>query len=623
MGLHPRFPTLITVDLPPLKGVGGSTTVVILGAPQTKTDLSGTSMTTRLKALSDWVAGVAKHTRPEKIRWCQGTVQEYEDLISQMLDSNDLVTLNQKRYPRCYLHRSNPTDVARVEHLTYVCSENEQDAGPNNNWMPPTKAKQMMQDFFKGCMQGRTLYVIPYCMGPLDSPYARCGVEITDSAYVVANMYLMTRMGTEALKRIERDGSFVKGLHSMGELDPERRYIMHFPEELSIMSYGSGYGGNALLGKKCHALRIASYQARTEGWLAEHMLIVGLESPEGETYYLACAFPSACGKTNLAMLIPPKSLGGWKVWTLGDDIAWMHLDEQGQFRAINPEAGLFGVVPGTNRKTNLNAYNMIHADTIFTNVAVTEENDPWWEDKGTGEPSIDWQGHRYDAGKGVAAHPNSRFTVSAKCNPSYSKLAEAPEGVPISALVFGGRRRELAPLVYQAKNWAHGVLVGASVASETTAAATGQVGVVRRDPMAMKPFCGYNFADYWTHWLSFADRSNSLPEIFHVNWFRRDSQGSFLWPGFGENLRVLRWIIDRCEKRADAVESSIGYLPRPEDIDLTGLDLSQEAMEQLLTVDPKQWRLEMEHMGKYLDEFGDRVPSQLRSEHEKVLQALS
>ena len=433
----------------------------------------------------------------------------------------------------------------------------------------------------------------------------------------------MTRMGNEALAHIEQTGSFIKGLHSIGELDPERRYIMHFPEELTIMSYGSGYGGNALLGKKCHALRIASYQARTEGWLAEHMLIVGVENPEGEIHYLACAFPSQCGKTNLAMLIPPKSQKGWKVWTLGDDIAWMHLDDEGRLRAINPEAGLFGVVPGTNQKTNPNAYETIRHDTIFTNVAVTAENDPWWEDKETGEAAVDWQGRSYDTKSGPAAHPNSRFTVSAKNNPSYSSLAEAPEGVPITAVVFGGRRSELTPLVYQAKDWAHGVLVGASVASETTAAATGEVGIVRRDPMAMKPFCGYNFADYWRHWLSFEDRSDKLPKIFHVNWFRRDTDGRLLWPGFGENLRVLRWVIDRCEGRVDADTLPIGYLPKAETIDIEGIDVSPNTLEQLLAVDPQQWREEMEHIGEYLQSYGDRLPDRLSAEHKKIVQALS
>jgi phosphoenolpyruvate carboxykinase (GTP) len=579
-------------------------------------------MTTRLKSLRDWVAQVAQLTSPDRIHWCDGTDQEYRKLLDEMLDAGTLVELNQSTYPGCYLHRSHPEDVARVEHLTFVCTENAADAGPNNNWKAPAEAKALMESCFAGSMRGRTMYVIPYCMGPIDSPYARCGVEITDSAYVVANMYLMTRIGKPALKRIEKDKTFVKGLHSIGELDPARRYIVHFPEELSIMSYGSGYGGNALLGKKCHALRIASYQARTEGWLAEHMLIVGVQNPAGDIHYLACAFPSACGKTNLAMLIPPASHQGWKVWTLGDDIAWMHLDSNGQLRAINPEAGYFGVVPGTNPQTNRNAYEMIGKDTIFTNVGVTANNDPWWEEKGSGEPTIDWKGNAYRKANGPAAHPNARFTVAAKQNPSYSKLAEAPEGVPISALVFGGRRRELAPLVYQAKDWAHGVLVGASVASETTAAATGKVGVVRRDPMAMKPFCGYNYADYWAHWLSFAKRSTKLPKIFHVNWFRRDANGKFLWPGFGDNLRVLRWIIDRCEGRVGAVETPIGFLPAPNDIDLQGLDVSKTTLDQLLAVDPEQWRKEMASIGEYFGEFGERLPPELKDEHQKVVRAL-
>lgn len=579
-------------------------------------------MTTRLKSLGDWIAEVAELTQPDKVHWCDGSEQEYQTLIQQMLADGTLVELNQQTYPRCYLHRSDPQDVARVEHLTYVCTSEQEDAGPNNNWMPPDEARALMTECFRGSMRGRTLYVIPYCMGPLDSPYSRCGVEITDSPYVVANMYLMTRMGKEALERIERDGTFVKGWHCTGELDPERRYIMHFPEELTIMSYGSGYGGNALLGKKCHALRIASWQARDEGWLAEHMLIVGIENPQGETHYLACAFPSACGKTNLAMLIPPESHEGWKVWTLGDDIAWLHVGDDGRLRAINPEAGYFGVVPGTNRKTNRNAFDMITHDTIFTNVAVTADNEPWWEEKNEGEPAIDWLGKPYTAGSGPAAHPNSRFTVSAKQNPSYSSLAEAPEGVPISALVFGGRRRELAPLVYEARDWAHGVLVGASVASETTAAATGKVGVVRRDPMAMKPFCGYNFGDYWGHWLSFTERASQLPKVFHVNWFRRDADGAFLWPGFGENLRVLRWIIDRCKNSAGAVETPIGHLPRPEDLDVSGLDISPETLQQLLAVDPAQWRTEMKELGDYFEQFGDRLPKRLREEYQRVVDAL-
>ena len=579
-------------------------------------------MTTSLPALSAWVDEVAARTRPDTIYWCTGSDAEYERLIGEMVADGTLAPLNPDTYPNCYLHLSDPDDVARVEHLTYVCTEREDDAGPNNNWMDPGEAHAQMDALFEGSMRGRTMYVIPYCMGPIASPYARCGVEITDSPYVVANMKLMTRMGSPALERIEREGRFVKGLHSTGELDPEQRYIVHFPAERSIQSYGSGYGGNALLGKKCHALRIASYQARDEGWLAEHMLIVGIESPAGETHYIACAFPSACGKTNLAMLIPPASLPGWKVWTLGDDIAWLHLDDAGRLRAINPESGYFGVVPGTNEQTNKNAYDMIRHDAIFTNVGRTADNEPWWEDKGEREPAFDWQGREYDPARGPAAHPNSRFTVAATNNPSYSKLADAPEGVPLSAIVFGGRRRRLAPLVYEARDWQHGVLVGASMGSETTAAATGDVGVIRRDPMAMQPFCGYNFADYWAHWLSFSDRSESLPKIFHVNWFRRDDEGRFLWPGFGENLRVLRWIIDRCEGRVGARETPIGFLPEANDIDTQDLDIDAATMEALLSVDIDRWKTENAHFAEYLDQYGDRVPDALRTEQRRVAAAL-
>jgi len=579
-------------------------------------------MTTTLTALQDWVDSVAALTRPDTIHWCTGSGEEYESLIQAMTEAGDLLPLNNQEYPGCYLHRSDPSDVARVEHLTFICTQDAADAGPNNHWMAPAEAHAKIDGLFEGAMQGRTLYVIPYCMGPIESPYARLGVEITDSPYVVVNMKLMTRMGDAALRRIENEGRFVKGLHSTGDLDPDRRFIMHFPEELTIKSIGSGYGGNALLGKKCHALRIASWQARDEGWLAEHMLIVGLQSPAGETHYLACAFPSACGKTNLAMLIPPEQYAGWKVWTLGDDIAWLHPDEDGRLRAINPEAGYFGVVPGTNRKTNRNAYDMIRRDTIFTNVGLTEDDQPWWEDKKTGEPVTDWQGRAYAENDGPAAHPNSRFTVSAEQNPAYSSLAEAPEGVPISAIVFGGRRRELAPLVYEAKSWGHGVLIGAGVASETTAAASGQTGVVRRDPMAMKPFCGYNFADYWNHWLSFAERSDKLPKVFHVNWFRQDDDGDFLWPGFGENLRVLRWIIDRCENRVEAQDTPIGYLPNRDDIDTDGLDIDDDTLHSLLSVDSSQWQDEMTAIEAYFEEYGSRLPEGLKREHAAVVDAL-
>ncbi len=478
-------------------------------APQQVTTLSQIS-----PAVRDWVAQVARQTKPDRVHWCDGSDEEFQVLRQELVSHGELLTLNPQTHPGCHLYRSHPSDVARVEHLTFICTTSQADAGPNNHWLSPADAHRRMDELFDSCMRGRTLYVVPYCMGPLQSPYSRCGVEITDSAYVVLNMHLMTRMGRPALERIARDGSFVKGLHSTGDLNPERRFIMHFPEELSIQSFGSGYGGNALLGKKCHALRIASWQARQEGWLAEHMLIVGVENPAGETHYLACAFPSACGKTNLAMMIPPASHKGWKIWTLGDDIAWLHPGKDGRLWAINPESGYFGVVPGTNAKTNRNAYEMIQHDTLYTNVALTADQQPWWEGLESGQPVVDWQGRPYDAKRGPAAHPNSRFTVAATQNPGYSPLMESAAGVPISALIFGGRRREVAPLVYEARDWNHGVLVGASVASETTAAAVGEVGVVRRDPMAMKPFCGYNFADYWAHWLTFPTRPASSRTSF-------------------------------------------------------------------------------------------------------------
>ncbi|MBJ90479.1 MAG: phosphoenolpyruvate carboxykinase (GTP) [Woeseia sp.] len=579
-------------------------------------------MKTSLPSLQNWVEAVASQTHPDKIHWCDGSDAENEQLVGAMCGTGVLSPLNEETYPNCYLHLSDPSDVARVEHLTFICTQNNEDAGQNNNWMDPETAHKKIDALFQGSMRGRTMYIIPYCMGPIDSPYSRLGVEITDSPYVVVNMRMMTRMGMEALRRIETEGTFVKGLHSTGDLDPNKRFIMHFPEELTIKSIGSGYGGNALLGKKCHALRIASYQARTEGWLAEHMLIVGVEEPNGNVQYLACAFPSACGKTNLAMLIPPESHKGWKIWTLGDDIAWLHLDDTGQLRAINPEAGYFGVVPGTNEKTNKNAFDMIQSDTIFTNVATTTNNDPWWEDKNLGAPVKDWQGRDYDPSSGPAAHPNSRFTVSAKQNKSYSELADSADGVPISAIVFGGRRKELAPLVYEAKHWKHGVLVGASVASETTAAAIGDVGVVRRDPMAMKPFCGYNFADYWQHWLSFADKSDRLPKIFHVNWFRQDNKGKFLWPGFGENLRVLRWIMGRCNGSANAVETPIGYLPKKGEIDTDGLDVTDQTMQELLSVNVEQWKIEMDSVGEYLHSYGERLPEDLKNEYDELVAKL-
>jgi phosphoenolpyruvate carboxykinase (GTP) len=576
------------------------------------------------REVASWVTQVAELTGPDRIHWCDGSPAETTRLRNELIARKELAPLNEKTFPDCYIAYSHPSDVARVEHLTFICTKNQEDAGPNNNWMAPDEAKAQMAALYKGCMKGRTLYVVPYCMGPIDSPYSRCGVEITDSAYVVLNMGIMTRMGRPALERIAADGGkFVKGLHSVGELDPNRRFIMHFPEELSIQSFGSGYGGNALLGKKCHALRIASYQARTEGWLAEHMLIVGLKSPKGELHYVACAFPSACGKTNLAMLIPPASMPGWEVFTVGDDICWMQPGPDGRLWAINPESGYFGVAPGTSPKTNKNAYDMIRKDTLFTNVALTADNEPWWEGMGSGTPVTDWQGRPYDPKNGPAAHPNARFTVSAVYNPAYTREAENPKGVPISAIVFGGRRREIAPLVYEARSWQHGVLVGASVASETTAAATGAVGVVRRDSMAMKPFCGYNFGDYFQHWLKVGGKLRNPPKIFHVNWFRQGADGKFLWPGFGDNLRVLSWMLDRVAGRAGAKETAIGNLPRPEDLNLAGLDIKPEVVEELLSVKADAWHKELHDIRQYLAEFGSRTPGTLYTELEEVEERLT
>jgi len=581
-------------------------------------------MASTLEALEQWVNEVAALTRPDQIHWCDGSDAEYRSLVDQMLQTGDLIELNQLTHPGCYLHRSSPSDVARVEHLTFVCHTDEQNSGPNNHWMAPAEAHAKIDALFDGCMAGRTLYVIPYCMGPIDSPLARCGVEITDSPYVVANMRIMTRMGAAAQARIEREGHFIKGLHSTGELDPDRRFIMHFPEELTIKSYGSGYGGNALLGKKCHALRIASNQARTEGWLAEHMLIVGIENPQGQTHYIVAAFPSACGKTNLAMLIPPEGYrqDGWKVWTIGDDICWMRPGEDGRLYAINPEAGFFGVAPGTSDSSNPNALATIAHDTIYTNVAVTADNQPWWEGL-PGNPVTDWQGRPYDAANGPAAHPNSRFTVAAKQCPTWSKQAEAPQGVPISAIVFGGRRPSLLPLVMEARDWTHGVLMGAAMGSETTAAATGEVGVLRRDSMAMKPFCGYHYGDYFAHWLSFDQTASRLPKVFHVNWFRKGADGKFLWPGFGDNLRVLQWMIDRVDGRVAGTETAIGTLPQASELNLDGLKLDRAHLDELLEVDNAAWQDELAAIGQYLDTFAPRLPERLRKEQERVAQALA
>lgn len=575
-------------------------------------------MGSKLPELNAWIHTYASLTEADHVHWCDGSDQENEALVKQMLITGDLIPLNPQTHPNCFLHRSNPSDVARVEHLTFVCTTHEIDAGPNNHWMSPEAGKAKMAELFKGCMKGRTLYVVPYCMGPIDSPLARCGVEITDSPYVVANMRLMTRMGAPALSRIENEGHFVKGVHSIGDLNPDRRYIMHFPEDLNIQSFGSGYGGNALLGKKCHALRIASFQARNEGWLAEHMLIVGIENPKGETHYVAAAFPSACGKTNLAMLIPPEGYlqKGWKIWTVGDDICWMRPGADGRLYAINPESGYFGVAPGTSAKTNPNALAMLNQDAIFTNVALTADNQPWWEGLPEGVPVTDWQGRAYDPANGPAAHPNSRFTVSAKQCPSYTSKAEDPQGVPLSAIVFGGRRESLVPLVFEARDWNHGVLIGASMASETTAAATGAVGVVRRDSMAMKPFAGYNFGDYFAHWLSFNKAGSQLPKIFHVNWFRKDADGKFMWPGFGDNMRVLEWMLKRVSGEVSGQQSAIGVLPNAGELNTEGLNMSAEAIATLLAVDKQGWQQEMSDIGEYLSLYGERAPKALFDELE-------
>jgi phosphoenolpyruvate carboxykinase (GTP) len=574
--------------------------------------------------VESWVEESARLTKPAKIVWCDGSNEEYGCLVEEMLRDGTFISLNQKTYPGSYLHRTDPSDVARTEHLTYICSREKSDAGPTNNWMAPEDAKNMLRPLFDGAMKGRTMYVVPYILGPVASPYSRIGVEITDSAYVVASMRVMSRMGKVALERLGNSADFVPGLHSLGDLKPDRRFIMHFPEEKLIWSVGSGYGGNALLGKKCFALRIASCMARDEGWMAEHMLILGLEDPSGKVSYMSAAFPSACGKTNLAMMVSALEKQGYRVWTLGDDIAWIHIGADGRLRAVNPEAGFFGVAPGTNARTNPNVMKAIHQQTIFTNVAMTPEKEPWWEGIDSTSPVglINWKGQPYiPSSRETAAHPNARYTVPAAQSPSISKEWENPEGVPISAMIFGGRRARVAPLVYESRDWQHGVYVGATMASETTAAATGAVGVTRRDPMAMLPFCGYNMADYFGHWLEMGRRVKNPPRIFHVNWFRRDASGKFLWPGYGENVRVLKWMLDRIEGRADADETPIGYVPAPGSLTLDGLNISREALNELLRVDPVDWATETESSGAFLAKFGDRLPAELRQEHEKLVHA--
>jgi phosphoenolpyruvate carboxykinase (GTP) len=575
--------------------------------------------------LIQWVNEMAAMCQPDQVLWLDGSEEEKRRLTEYAVANGVLLELDQKKLPGCYYHRSSPSDVARVEHLTFICTPSKEEAGPTNNWMPPDEAYAKLKGLYQGSMKGRTMYVVPYVMGPIGSPMAKVGIELTDSVYVALNMRIMARMGKQALDMLGDRGDFNRGLHCTGDVNPERRYICHFPQDNTIWSFGSGYGGNALLGKKCLALRIGSYLGRQEGWLAEHMLILGVESPEGEMTYVAAAFPSACGKTNFAMMIPPKRFQGWKIWTVGDDIAWMRVGPDGRLWAVNPENGYFGVAPGTSMSSNPNAMKTVQKDTIFTNVALTPDKDVWWEGKDGPVPAqlTDWKGQPWtDHSHEKAAHPNSRFTAPAKNNPCLSKFADDPAGVPISAIIFGGRRATTVPLVLQSFNWAHGVYLGATLGSETTAAATGKVGVVRRDPMAMLPFCGYNMGDYFAHWLRMQARIPLPPKIFMVNWFRQDQNGKFLWPGFGENMRVLKWVVDRARGKRGALETVTGWVPRPGDLDLSGLDISPEQVEAASAINVDEWRRELEDQKSFFDQIGDRMPRALTLYRELMIERL-
>lgn len=571
--------------------------------------------------IQKWVKEVAAMCQPDDIFWCDGSEAEKEKLTRAAVQCGDLIPLNPQALPGCYLHRSALNDVARTENLTFVCTEEKEDAGPNNNWMAPAESYDRLAKIFSGSMRGRTLYVIPFLMGPHSSPFSKVGVQVTDSIYVVLNMGLMTRMGKVALDHLGDSDDFTRCLHGKADLDIERRFICHYPQDNAIWSVGSGYGGNALLAKKCLALRIASKLGHQEGWLAEHMLIVGVESPDGEINYVCGAFPSACGKTNLAMLVPPASMKGWKIHTIGDDIAWLRVGPDGRLWAINPEAGFFGVAPGTGSKTNPNAMAMVKKDTIFTNVALKSDGTVWWEGHDDPPPTHaqDWRGKPWDPrSANPAAHPNSRFTVALKQCPTYSSEWEKPEGVPISAILFGARRQKLIPLVFESFNWQHGTFLGATLASETTAAATGAVGVVRRDPMAMLPFCGYNMGDYWAHWLSMAKRATRPPKVFRVNWFRRDDQGKFLWPGFGQNLRVLRWVIERSKGTGQAEETPIGYVPKASSLKSNDFNMSQADLNQIFAIDREGWKQNLKSQGEYFDKFGDHLPAGIKDEHKAL-----
>ncbi|MCQ4950213.1 phosphoenolpyruvate carboxykinase (GTP) [Bittarella massiliensis (ex Durand et al. 2017)] len=574
---------------------------------------------TNNKNVLNWVDEMVALCKPDKVVWIDGSKEQLEEIRALSVSTGEMVKLNEEKLPGCYIHRTAENDVARVEGRTFICTRNKEDAGPTNNWEDPKVMYEKLGAMFDGVMKGRTMYVIPYCMGPVGSKLSKVGVELTDSTYVVLNMAIMTRMGQAAWDHLgDESNDFVRGLHSKADIDEEKRYIVHFPEDNTIWSINSGYGGNVLLGKKCFALRIASFQGKNEGWMAEHMLILGLENPQGEVKYVTAAFPSACGKTNLAMLIPPElyQQKGYKVWTVGDDIAWMRIGDDGRLWAINPENGFFGVAPGTNMKSNPNALISTQKDTIFTNVVHNlDENTVWWEglDKNPPKNALDWKGNKWDPESGVkGAHPNSRFTAPAINCPCISPEFDNPEGVPVTAIVFGGRRAKTAPLVYQARDWEHGVFVGSIMASETTAAATGAVGVVRRDPMAMLPFCGYHMGDYFAHWLEMGKKlGDKAPKIFNVNWFRTDDEGHFIWPGFGDNMRVLEWIINRCDGKADAVETPIGYEPKPEDINLEGLDIDLETLKGLLSVDVDLWKEEAKGIHEFYGKFGDHLPKEL------------